>query len=214
MKERRRQFLIKKDLQLHYMFTLTLILLVITLVSLGSLYFGIWGDVLEAFSDEKVQSDLLTASRLQQYEEARLAQIPSEDSFSALSFFRQAERLSGRQQEIFKDILDQTHQNLIGKLLLLLGLIAMGTIFLSHKIAGPLYRFERTLDRLNQGELTVRCHLRKFDEAKSVAQAFNNALESLDQRISQLKKIARENESPELLIARLREELSKFKTSV
>ena len=214
LKERRRHFFINKPLQLRYMFTITFILLVITLVSLASIYFGIWGGILDAFSNTKIQNDLLTAARLQGYEEVRTGQVLSQEPFSTLSLFRQAERLSQRQQEIFKEILDQTNRNLIGKLLLLFLLIAWGTIFLSHKIAGPLYRFETLLHQVAQGELTVRCQLRKFDEAKSVAEGFNQALEALDSKISELKKIVRENEkTPDRLLPPLKEELSKFKTS-
>lgn len=213
-KERRRHFFINRPLQLHYMFLLTAVIVVILLVSLLGIYMGVWGEVLNAFSDEKIQHDLLTASRLQEYEEARHPEVSGTEPFSALSFFEQAERLSGRQQEVFKEILNQTNRNLMGKLFLLLALVAAGTIFISHKIAGPLYRFENVLYQITQGELTVRCHLRKFDEAKSTAHAFNLALESLDTRISRLKKIVQENEtSPDRLVSRLKEELSNFKTS-
>lgn len=196
------------------MFTITVILLAITLVSLASIYFGIWGGILDAFSNTKIQNDLLTAARLQGYEEVRTGQALSQEPFSTLSLFRQAERLSQRQQEVFKEILDQTNRNLIGKLLILFLLIAWGTIFLSHKIAGPLYRFETLLHQIAQGELTIRCQLRKFDEAKSVAEALNQMLESLEARISRLKKMIRENEkNPERLLPSLKEELSQFKTS-
>ncbi len=212
-KEKRHNFFINKPLQLRYMGFLTAILLVILLVSLASAYFGIWGEVLNAFSDERIQNDLLTASRLQQYDEARHARVAG-GSFSTLSFFTQAERLSGRQQEIFKEILNQTHQNLGVKLLLLLALVAAGSLFISHKVAGPLYRFEHVLQQIREGDLTVRCHLRKFDEARSVAHSFNLTLESLDEQVSRLEKIVRENEkNPERLLSLLKEELSHFKTS-
>jgi hypothetical protein len=47
-----------------------------------------------------------------------------------------------------------------------------------------------------------------------VAAAFNQALEFLDFEISLLKNVVRENEkNPERLVARFKEELSKFKTS-
>lgn len=214
LRERRRHFFINKPLQLRYMFTLTVIVLALLGVSLIGIYFGVWGEVLESFSDERIQSDLLTASRLQEYEEARLPRVPSSETFSMLSFFRQAERLSERQQEVFQDILNQTNRNLLGKLLPLLILVAGGTIFLSHKIAGPLYRFENVLYQITQGDLSVRCQLRKFDEAKPVAHALNLALTSLDDRLSRLKRIAKENEqNPERLASVLGEELSNFKTS-
>jgi len=149
------------------MFTVTLILFTVTLVSAASLYFGIWGNVLNAFSDEKIRNDLLTASRLEQYEEARRPSRAVEEPLTSLSFFRETERLSERQRQVFKEILDETNRELVGKILLLLALIALGTIFLSHKIAGPLFRFQRVLSEVAEKNLAVRCQLRKFDEAKS-----------------------------------------------
>lgn len=213
LRERRRNFLINKPLQLRYLATLTVIVLIILFVSLGSAYLGIWGGVLDAFSDERIQNDLLTASRLQQYEEARYPRMP-DTGFSTLSFFAQAERLSNRQREVFREILNETNGKLAGKLFLLLIFLAAGTLFISHKIAGPLYRFQNILDQMAQGDLQVRCHLRKFDEAKLVAQTFNKALESLDGRVSRLKQIIRENEKhPDCLLPLLKEALSHFKTS-
>lgn len=212
--ERRRHFFINKPLQLRYMLVITFTLLVVTFVALIHIYFGIWGGILDAFSNEKIRNDLLTASRIQEYEEARHSVTSTDQSFSTFSLFRQAERLSQRQREVFRDLLNQTNQNLIGKLLILLALIAWGSVFLSHKVAGPLYRFENVLHHMIQGNLAIRCRLRKFDEAKLIGETFNHALEFLDFEISLLKNIVRENEkNPERLVARLKEELSKFKTS-
>ena len=215
LRERRRHFFINKSLQLHYTLTLSIVLITVTLVTLISLYFGIWGEVLGSFSNEKILNDMVTASRLQQYEEARVPPTTSSgEAFNTLSLFRQAERLSDRQKEIFKELLDRTHHQLIEKLFFLFLCIGLGAVFLSHKIAGPLYRFETVLYQMALGDLSVRCHLRKFDEAKSVSQAFNRTLESLDYKISRLKKIVRENEGdPARLLVRLKEELSEFKTS-
>jgi len=212
-KERRRQFLIDKPLQLRFMFTVTLVLLLVTSASLVAVYFGIWGNVISSFSDEQLLNDMVTASRLEQYEEARRPTAPPE-SFSSLSLFRQAERLSDRQREVFKEILNRTNHDLAGKFFLLLIMIAWGTIFLSHKIAGPLFRFQQVLLQLGQKDLSVRCKLRKFDEAKSVSEAFNLAVESLDQSVSRIKKMAEGNAgAPDRNLSQLKEELSKFKTT-
>lgn len=213
-KERRRHFFINKPFQLRYMLTVSLTLLTVTLVSLISLYFGIWGGVLDAFSDSKIQNDILTASRIEEYEQARRPLPHADEPVSLLSFFKQAERLSERQREIFKELIDQANRKLAGELILLLALIAWGTIFLSHKIAGPFFRFQRILESLAQGDLVVRCRLRKFDEAKPVAESFNETLESLDAKISRLKRLVQEaGRSQDQILPSLKEELSKFKTS-
>jgi len=213
MKERRKHFFINKPLQLRYMAYTTLTLLTISIIALVSLYIGIWGSVLDSFSDEKIRNDLLIASRLTEYEQARL---PSKsDPLSTLSFFKQAEKLSQRQREIFKDILNETNRKLIVKLFLLFFFIAWGSIYLSHKIAGPLYRFHLSLEDVEKGDLTTRVHLRKFDEAQFLADQFNRTMESLDVTFARLKNVVNENESnPKRMVARLKEEFSKIQTSV
>jgi len=213
MTYRRSQFLINKPLQFRYMAYLTATLLIIAAVSLLGLYVGIWGGVLDAFSDKRVRDDLLIASRLTQYEEARIPDTAG-GGFSALSFFKQSEKLSQRQREVFKDILDKTNRELFLKLLILFVFIAWGSVYISHKIAGPLYRFSATLDQIAKGNLATRVHLRKSDEAQFIAQQFNDALTSLDLKFSQLKNIVQEHKNnPERLAVRLQEELDKIKTS-
>ncbi len=191
----------------------TFTLLTISIIALVSLYIGIWGSVLDSFSDERIRNDLLIASRLTEYEQARL---PSEaDPLSTLSFFKQAEKLSQRQREIFKDILDETNRKLIAKLFLLFFFIAWGSIYLSHKIAGPLYRFHITLEEIEKGNLKTRIHLRRFDEAQFLADRFNRTIESLDFTFSRLKNIVAENSSDlDRLVPRLREVLGQIQTSV
>ncbi len=211
MKERRSHFLINKPLQLRFMVYIIAALSTVSLIVILSFYFGIWGSVLEAFSDARVRDELLTASRISEYETARIAdhsQMPS-----ALSLFREAEKLSGRQQEVFKQILDETHRRLIPKFLLLLGLIAWGSVYLSHKIAGPLHRIQLGLEELEKGNVGARIHLRESDEAQFLGTQFNKTVESLDIAFSRLKKIVNENDpNPERLKSRLREELDKIKT--
>ncbi len=212
MAYRRRHFLINKPLQFRYMAYLTATLLVIAVISLLSLYIGVWGGVLDAFSDKRIRDDLLIASRLTQYEDARIAAATGE--FSTLSFFKQSEKLSQRQREVFKEILTKTNRELFLKLLLLFVFIGWGSIYVSHKVAGPLYRFSSTLTELIHGNLATRIHLRKGDEAQFIAEQFNEALLTLDLKFSQLKNIVQEHEkNPERLTARLNEELAKIKTS-
>lgn len=210
-KNRRRHFFINKPLQTRYMLYITGLLATVTSIVILNLYFGIWGGVLDAFSNTAIRDDLLIATRLAQYESAR---IPQQEAPSALTFFKQAEKLSLRQREIFKSILDQTNQRLLTMFFILLGMIAWGSVFLSHKIAGPLYRFDATLKQIDSGDLATRIRLRKFDEAQFLADHFNQTIENLDFTFARLKNIIRENETnPERMKSRLQEELSKVKTS-
>jgi methyl-accepting chemotaxis protein len=53
------------------------------------------------------------------------------------------------------------------------------SLFFSHFVAGPIYRFQRVLDDMKTGKLNMHVQLRKRDEFKEVADSFNQALSSL-----------------------------------
>ncbi len=212
MKERRSHFLINKQLQLRYMAFITATLVSVAAAVIISFYFGIWGSVLDVFSDAQVREDLLTASRLTEYENARF--LHQDKPSGVLAFFKQAEKLSKRQQEVFKQLLDDTNQKLLLKCFMLFVLIAWGSIYLSHKIAGPLYRFQISLKEIQKGNMTVRIGLRRADEAQFVGDQFNQTAQNLDDTFSRLKKILAENESqPEKIVSVIRQELAQVKTS-
>jgi len=56
-------------------------------------------------------------------------------------------------------------------------------LYMTHYIAGPIYRFERTFERLRAGDLSVQVRLRKRDEFQEVARLFNESLVSVRQQI-------------------------------
>lgn len=58
-------------------------------------------------------------------------------------------------------------------------LIIGGSLFLSRKITGPMFRFESILDHMQQGHLDKTIHLRENDAGKELARKineFNNEL--------------------------------------
>lgn len=70
------------------------------------------------------------------------------------------------------------------------GLIVM--ILFSHRIAGPLFRFERILTELYNGDLTLRFKLRENDQFKDLAERINGLSETMDQKIGNIKTQAAE----------------------
>jgi methyl-accepting chemotaxis protein len=81
--------------------------------------------------------------------------------------------------------------------LAIIGITAVaGFIFMlaySHKIAGPLYRFEKSIDEMASGDLTSRFNLRANDQLEELAGRINVLSENLDEAVSVIK-----NESKEL----------------
>lgn len=75
--------------------------------------------------------------------------------------------------------------------LITLGLITGATIFLtlfvSHKIAGPLFRFEKELDEISNGNLTPRIKLRKSDQMTDMANKLNVMVSSLRGKVLEIQ---------------------------
>ena len=51
--------------------------------------------------------------------------------------------------------------------------VLLASLLLSHRIAGPLFRFESTLENMKNGYLGNTIHLREKDEGKELAQKIN-----------------------------------------
>jgi len=75
--------------------------------------------------------------------------------------------------------------------LITLGLITLGTIIVtllvSHKIAGPLFRFEKELDAVSKGDLTKRVILREKDQGKDMADSLNVMISSFHDKVSDIQ---------------------------
>lgn len=80
---------------------------------------------------------------------------------------------------------------------LMMPVVAYIGIFLSHKIAGPIYRMEKFLGSITGGDLASRIVLRKGDELGSIADKINLLSDSLR------KTIGRQKASLEKVLAEL-----------
>ena len=74
------------------------------------------------------------------------------------------------------------YTNLITLILITVGTIVV-TLFISHKIAGPLFRFEKELKRIAEGDLTTNIRLREKDQISDVAESLNRAVSALREKI-------------------------------
>jgi methyl-accepting chemotaxis protein len=61
-------------------------------------------------------------------------------------------------------------------------------IFVSHKIAGPFFRFEKIFENLGTGDLRIAIRLRDKDQFKALAEQLNNMIMSLKEKIKGVKK--------------------------
>lgn len=61
------------------------------------------------------------------------------------------------------------------------------TLFVSHKIAGPLYRFKKVMEELEEGNFPQDFHIRQFDQLQDLAVTFNNMIKKTRDEIKSLK---------------------------
>jgi len=79
---------------------------------------------------------------------------------------------------------------IIGSILLLI----LASLF-THRFAGPLYRFEMSLDQMINGDLSFNIVLRKNDECKTLAEKINRFNSGLASNLSAMTAIAGEIEA-------------------
>ena len=179
----RKNYLINKKFQLKYTFTIVAMLLVVMLVTGFGLYMGMWGSIIENFSKFKVSQNLENVKRITDYEAARY----QKGDYRLEKIFREAELLSAQEKDTLKDALRSVNRSLIPKILILAIFIFLACIFISHKIAGPMYRIERSAEAIQQGNLLVNFRIRKGDEMRDTAGALEEMVETLHDDIKKLK---------------------------
>ena len=72
----------------------------------------------------------------------------------------------------------------IGIVILLFGAVS---IFITHKIAGPLYRLKKSLSQVTEGNLNVVVKLRKWDDLQDLAEHVNILIEELRTFVTTLR---------------------------
>ena len=182
-KYKRRNYLIKKGFQLRYTLSILFVLIVVMLVSGTGLYLGMWASIIKNFSEFKVSQDLETAKRIAGYEDARYGK----GDYRLERIFREAELLSERQRKALNNALQAVNKSLLPKMVLLFILIFIGGIFVSHKMAGPMYRFEHSAEAIKKGDLKARFKIRKGDEMRKTASFLEGMTESLRVDIEKIK---------------------------
>jgi len=61
------------------------------------------------------------------------------------------------------------------------------TLVISHKIAGPMFRFDKDIQRIAQGDLKSRIYIRNGDQLEEVANSLNNMIVSLNQKVTTIR---------------------------
>lgn len=71
-------------------------------------------------------------------------------------------------------------------------LVTIYSLFVSHKFAGPIYRFKQTLNDMANGDLTARVFLRDKDELNDMRESLNKAVKKIHTLVKQDKEKTQE----------------------
>ncbi|MCM8761103.1 MAG: HAMP domain-containing protein [Candidatus Omnitrophica bacterium] len=179
----RKNYLIKKRFQLKYTLMIVGMLLVVMVASGVGLYLGMWGSIIENFSKFKVSQNLETVRRITDYEQARY----QKGDYRLERIFREAELLSEHERRSLHDALKSVNKSLLPKIVILFIVVFIGGIFISHKIAGPMFRIEQSAAAIRDGDLRVSFNIRRSDEMRDTASVLEEMVDSLQSDFKKIK---------------------------
>ncbi len=85
----------------------------------------------------------------------------------------------------------------VGMLLVIVQIVLL-TIFFSHKVAGPVYRFEKVCHNMIEGNYTDTIRLRKGDEMQNLAKLLNEVIRINRERLLSFKSSKDDQEREKL----------------
>jgi nitrogen fixation/metabolism regulation signal transduction histidine kinase len=178
----RKHFFINRKLQGRYMLTFLIPMLVMLVFMLLTLYFA--SETLIDTTTATIKRDIQTKIALRFQDNLN----PSVESYQALlrdisSYVRNFAKDAAYRRVLMISLLWVFG---VGVLLVIIQIVLM-TIFFSHKLAGPIYRFERVCHELIEGNYDQRIVLRKGDEMQNLAGLFNEAILASRDRLVAMK---------------------------
>ncbi len=72
-----------------------------------------------------------------------------------------------------------------------LGVVVI-SMFLTHRFAGPMYRFEKSVEEMIKGNFNFQIRLRKKDEGKELAEMMNQLISMVSLNIKEMRQLTDE----------------------
>ncbi|MHB9155895.1 MAG: hypothetical protein ACYC5N_09455 [Endomicrobiales bacterium] len=177
-KNRRRIILIDRRFQGIFLLRNTLFFVLFALIIGGGIYLSMWYSITKEFSSVRISQDLKTIGQMG----------PSRDTIEMIPLLKeQAKFLSTRQREVLGAIMSRTNRKLLPVLGLLTVFVLFASLIISHRIAGPVYRFKRLFNAITkEGDLTLDYSLRDKDELKDLAGEIGAAIQRLSTTLKEI----------------------------
>jgi nitrogen fixation/metabolism regulation signal transduction histidine kinase len=177
----RKHYFIDRKFQGRYMLTFFVPMIIMLGFMLFTLYFATI-TVIDA-TNRIVRQDIETTITLQMQDQLE----PSIDRYRAVVDDISSYIKSFSQNKKVKQKMLVTLLWVFGAgLFIVIIQIVFMTIFFSHKIAGPVYRFECVCHNLIEGKYTDQIKLRKGDELQNLSGLLNCAISATSQRLHDL----------------------------
>ena len=96
-------------------------------------------------------------------------------------------------------------------------IVLIMSVVVSHRMAGPVFKFEKSCSTVAEGDLTHRVYLRKGDQLTDLQDQFNNMLGALHEAVKEYEKFRAEaaasglKDRADALQAKVREIMPSFK---
>ncbi len=81
--------------------------------------------------------------------------------------------------------------------------IVIISMFLTHRFAGPMYRFEKSVEEMINGNFNFEIRLRKRDEGKELAEKMNRLINLMSSKFKDMRDIFDELHAKNVLITQL-----------
>jgi methyl-accepting chemotaxis protein len=79
------------------------------------------------------------------------------------------------------------HARIWPAVLVLFALLVAHSVVMSHRIAGPLYRFRRVFSQISEGDLAIRAVIRKRDYLRKEADSINQMIAGLCDKVQSIE---------------------------
>jgi len=71
-------------------------------------------------------------------------------------------------------------------------MVVILSMFLTHRFAGPIFRFEKSIEEMTKGNLNFRIYLRAKDEGKELAEKINILIDMLSSDLKEMRRLSEE----------------------
>lgn len=190
----RTHFFIDKKFQGRYMLTFLIPMFVMLLFMLGILYLASQTIIQSTIRTLKQNVDSKIVSELQD------TRNPAPEQYKVvLEGITEYIRTFADSKEYQNNVLSALLLVVGGGLLLVIVQIVLLTVFFSHKVAGPIYRFEKACNSVIEGDYTSEIKLRKGDEMQNLATLLNEAIKVSRNRLKILSELENDEGRKEII---------------